>query len=364
MNGASVCCGLKTEKAVEHDLGDKNAFKKFFVQTQTTGHVAALHGAVFRILIIGAITSGSLGFFKPADDLFQPSPGIVRTFAEQSGHEVMIGKAQHGAAVLHLKAPGDAFGIRPGPVIVVDVPACGGAGAKAPMIDVSAGRGVASDGSAAGDPGTDGFGLSRCREIVIDRFVVEKGESIIMEHAIQVHGAEAAGLFIPKAPAAVVLDPLSVVAQIRWIKGFSAAGHTPLRMANDLFFQFGQIQHGVIIVDGCQRILAAERQQVPIIAADALVAADHFGPALIPGHPAAAFMARPGGVDAVSAARLEFVHHKTQGGAHAADLPAQKNKIARPQEIGNAAAQERRVVDRVAGVAGGMEGFDDHLSCA
>jgi len=74
---------------------------------------------------------------------------------------------------------------------------------------------------------------------------------------------------------------------------------------------------------------------------------------------AAAFVAGPGRVNALAAARVERAHGEMQGGAHAADLVAQERVVRRPQEVLASAADEVEVVDAMARVAGRVKRLED-----
>ena len=99
-----------------------------------------MHAAARWIFVIFAIAAGGLRFIKPRENLFEARPRVIRSGDAEPGHQVMIGEAEHGPAVLDLVAPRDAFRARPAPEVVIEVAAGGGARPETPMVNVRAGR--------------------------------------------------------------------------------------------------------------------------------------------------------------------------------------------------------------------------------
>src|ERR1035441_5247671 len=95
--------------------------------------------------LILAVAAGSLYFVEPRNNLTQTLPRVVRAEDLQPRHQIMVGKAEHGPAVLHLAAPGDAFRTVPRPEIPIEVAFGGGSRAEAPVVDVLALRRVRSE---------------------------------------------------------------------------------------------------------------------------------------------------------------------------------------------------------------------------
>src|SRR5690606_16214053 len=114
-------------------------------------------------------------------------------------------------------------------------------------------------------------------------------------------------------------------------------------------FECREVAEGVVVVDRRERIFAAERQEVPIVAADAFAGNDRLH-AILPANAAAAFMPGPGGVDAATLARLELALHEPHRGPDAFDLAAQEVDVAGPDEVIVAGADEVEVVGVVSGV--------------
>src|SRR5688500_20345101 len=82
-----------------------------------------------------------------------------------------------------------------------------------------------------------------------------------MRHAVQIDGAESAGLVVPEALPAVGADFVCMLAQRSRIERVGARGDRPLRMRRDLVFEIGQVAQRVEVVDRRQGILAAERSE-------------------------------------------------------------------------------------------------------
>src|SRR5947207_408483 len=145
-----------------------------------------------------------------------------------------------------------------------------------PVVNVGPDRRVALHNAASGNPIANGLGLRGIRKTKANRLVVQKSKTVIVEHAIEVHRAQATRLFIPKSMSAVIADLGSVLAEIGGFECIRAAWDAPLRMTNDFLFQLGQSENGIIVIDGRQSVFAAERQYVPIIAADSLAGQNGF----------------------------------------------------------------------------------------
>ena len=129
-----------------------------------------------------------------------------------------------------------------------------------------------------------------------------------MQHPIKIYGAEPSRLFVPESPAAVLLHLAGMLAQVGGIESLGAGGDAPLRVLPDGLLDFGQIQQRIVIINGRQRILAAEREQVPIISANSFSGNNCFL-AIGEANPAAALVAWPGGIDALAPPGIELVHH-------------------------------------------------------
>src|SRR5262249_1475359 len=126
--------------------------------------------------------------------------------------------------------------------------------------------------------------------------------------------------FIPEMMGAVFANLGSVTTKIGGIECICAASDAPLRIFDDVFFQFGQAEDRVVIVNGRERVFTAERKNVPVVAADAFTGKDGFFAVRADANAAAAFVAGPGGVNALASAGVEFAHHETHCSSHAADL--------------------------------------------
>src|SRR5262249_2647165 len=148
-------------------------------------------------------------------------------------------------AILHLSAPGNVFRTAPGPKIPFDVPARGGAGRKAPMINVGALGCVAGHQPLAVKPAKDLAGMLRSSKIVIDGFAIEKGESVIVGISVDVDACNEASCFrVPESAIALRLYFPGMPFEHRWIKHQSAARHLPLRMSSNLLFKLGHRAQG------------------------------------------------------------------------------------------------------------------------
>src|SRR5439155_6660213 len=146
----------------------------FLVESESARDVAALHRTARGILaVVSAVTAFGLGLLEPRGDGAKPRSGIVRAGGFEPGHQVVIGPAQHRAAVLDLIAPGDVLRTGPAPEVVIQVSSRRRARAETPMINVRAGGGVAFDRALAAEPRVDRLRLLRRGEVVVDRFVVE-----------------------------------------------------------------------------------------------------------------------------------------------------------------------------------------------
>ena len=110
------------------------------------------------------------------------------------------------------------------------------------MINVSAGRSIVFDDSAARNPIANGLGLGGSCKAKANRFVVEESKTVVVKHAIKIHGSETTGFLIPETVSAVVTNFGRVLTKIGGIECISAASDAPLRMLNDVLFKFGEAQ--------------------------------------------------------------------------------------------------------------------------
>ena len=81
-------------------------------------------------------------------------------------------------------------------------------------------------------------------------------------------------------------------------------------MADDLLFQIGEIQQGIVIIDRGEGIFAAKGQLIPIVAAVAVGADDDFFALDIIGAAAAAFMTMADSLHGTTLPGAEFYHHQ------------------------------------------------------
>src|SRR2546423_10891400 len=122
---------------------------------------------------------------------------------------------------------GDALGIRPSPVVVVEVSLRRAARTEAPVVDVRSCCSVAFDGALTAKPRVDGACLVLGCEVVVDGFVVEEGEAVVVHLSVEIDGAEASGLVIPEALLSVAFDLLSMGAEIVGVESVCGAGRNP-----------------------------------------------------------------------------------------------------------------------------------------
>ena len=103
----------------------------------------------------------------------------------------------------------------------------------------------------------------------------------------------------------------------------------------------------VPLVDGRQRVIAAERDQVPVVVAHPESDAREQGAVRSAGQPAASVMADPGHAHPPEFADLEFAQRPFQRGPHPPQVLTQEIQVSRPGERVRAALEEVGVGDRV-----------------
>ena len=172
------------------------------------------------------------------------------------------------------------------------------------MVDIVAGRGVTRDGALAACPGVDRLGLFGRRDTEGNGFVVKEREAVVVQLAIEIDGAEAAGGRIPETLAEVGLNFAGLVAEIGRVERLIGRD-VPIGVGSNQFFEVGKLEQRVVVVNRGERVFAAERQEVPVVAADTL-ARDELLLPVDPTDAAATFVAGPSCVDALSLARVEL----------------------------------------------------------
>ena len=208
----SVRSGLKTEEAVEHDLRDEDALEELLVQAEAARRRCRPASCRARDLcVVRAVAA--LGLTSRRTRRGSPGAAARHRRARRSSsraHEVVIGEAQHRAAVLHLVAPRDASRDWTSPRS--SSRGCAGwsragrsASGRCPSpVEVSPStirRPLIQSRIASG--------LLRRGEVVVDGLVVEEGEAVVVQDAVEIDRAEAAGLLVPEPFRAVVLHLLA-----------------------------------------------------------------------------------------------------------------------------------------------------------
>ena len=214
------------------------------------------------------------------------------------------------------------------------------------MVDVGAARGVALDLPLAVEPVEDASGLLGRGQAGIDRLEVQDREAVVVGFVIAVDPTdEAARRRAPEAALKLRADGVGERRQLVGRKRAAVGGDAPGRMGGDGTLEVGHPQQGGVQIDRGIGVVAAEREEIPVVVADAeaetrLCAS--FGQQL---EPAAAIMADPAHPHVFLLADRELVQREMKCLPHAADGLAEEGKVGRPVEEIAAGPDEERTGD-------------------
>ena len=352
---------LQAEESVKHDLGNQDGFKKLGIDAETAWSAAALKGATLGFCVIGTVAAFRLDFRKPVEDGFEALPRVVGTTGFEPRHEVVVGEAQDSAAVLNLITPGNGIGAVPHVGVPLDVAKGGGSGSETPVVDVLTGGSVTLDHTVASDPLKDRSCLIVTREAVVDRLKVEEGEPIVVGLTINIDaGEESAVRFIPEELLTGLAHFRCEVAKFfRWDGGWR---DVPRGVGGNSLLKRGEMIQSIEEVDRGESILVAEREEIPVVIANATPVQNRFFTGSIVDEPRAATMADPGDEDAAVFFDCEFIDCVGDCLAHACDVRTEEVEVACPVEEVTAATHKEGVRDRMAGVDGGVDRTQNDLA--
>lgn len=346
---------MEAKEAVEHDLGDEDAFEEFEIEAEAAGSAAALERAAAEgivVFVVSAVAAFGLDAVEPIEDRLEAVPRIVGAAGDEAGHEVMIGEAEDGAAVLDLAAEGDVFRVGPGVVVVVNVAFGSGAGTEFPVVDIGALRGIVSDDTGTLEPLHDGFGLGGRGKTAGDGFAVDKDEAIVVHAVVEIEGGETAGDVVPELRV-VDFERMGDAEEIVRNEGGRGWRNAPFRVSGDSMFEGGHFAKCVEEIDRGIDIFAAEGEEIVIIVADAVAVTDVFDAMFVVEDAAGAIVTEPGSEDAMVFADTEFGESECEGGAEAWHDDGEEISIASPRGVGIGGINEDGIIDVMARVNSG-----------